>query len=163
MASNQPPADKSSPGDARPRDSGPPLEHPASAASLAAGHETSDVRVRAILAMGLGMAIGGAIAHASLWYLFHHFRYEARRSNPPVSPLAQTDQTPPSPRLQSAPLHDLAEFRQEKQRELQSYAWVDRRQKVVRIPIARAIELVAERGIPPTKAPAPPPPDSKAK
>jgi hypothetical protein len=32
--------------------------------------------------------------------------------------------------------------------ELNSYAWVDRRKQIVRIPIDRAMQLIAERGLP---------------
>jgi hypothetical protein len=38
---------------------------------------------------------------------------------------------------------------------LTSYAWVDKKAGVARIPIDRAIEIVTERGLPPSK-PMPP-------
>lgn len=55
---------------------------------------------------------------------------------------------PPEPRLQPTPPRDLAEFRESEERFLHSYGWINKEEGVVRIPIERAIELVATRGIP---------------
>ena len=55
---------------------------------------------------------------------------------------------PPAPNLQAQPPVDLAEFRARQEQILTTYAWIDRDKGVVRIPIERAIDLVAERGLP---------------
>jgi hypothetical protein len=53
-----------------------------------------------------------------------------------------------APRLQvSAPL-DLSKFRKREEAELNTYGWVNRTSGVVRIPIARAMDLVLKRGLP---------------
>src|SRR5690348_8975891 len=49
------------------------------------------------------------------------------------------------PRLQSAPQLDIAAYRAQKRAELDSYRWIDRERGIVAIPIARAMELLAER------------------
>jgi hypothetical protein len=54
----------------------------------------------------------------------------------------------PSPRLQVDPRQDLAAWRRAENERLSSYGWVDRDQKVVHIPIDRAIAVIAERGLP---------------
>ncbi len=51
-----------------------------------------------------------------------------------------------SPRLQSDPAGDLRRYRQEQRTALQSYAWVDRGRGLARIPIKRAMEIIAARG-----------------
>lgn len=51
----------------------------------------------------------------------------------------------PAPRLQSAPASDLSALRQQKNAMLDEYRWIDRRGGVVRIPIDRAMQLLAER------------------
>ncbi len=50
---------------------------------------------------------------------------------------------PPEPRLQVDPAAELEALRRREREILTSYAWVDRRHKIVRIPIERAMELTA--------------------
>ena len=50
-----------------------------------------------------------------------------------------------------AAARELAEFRLRQAKLLSSYGWVDREAGVVRIPIDRAMDLVAERGLPTRK------------
>ena len=49
------------------------------------------------------------------------------------------------PDLQAAPQPDLAHYRAEKQRQLESSGWVDRAHGVVHIPIEDAMDLLASR------------------
>lgn len=55
--------------------------------------------------------------------------------------------TPPEPRLQLDPPEDLAQFRAEEDKRLNSYYWVDKEKGLVHIPISQAIKEVAEKGI----------------
>ena len=55
---------------------------------------------------------------------------------------------PPMPRLQSAPITDLKDMRAAEDQILSGYGWVDQQHGVVRIPIDRAIDLLAQRGLP---------------
>ena len=57
---------------------------------------------------------------------------------------AVTEAMPPPPRLQTHAPEDLAALREEKQAALSGYAWVDRPRGVARIPIERAMALLAE-------------------
>jgi hypothetical protein len=59
-----------------------------------------------------------------------------------------TAETKSFPRLQLAPPEELKKFRAREDAELNTYGWIDRTAGVVRIPVARAIELVLERGLP---------------
>ena len=54
---------------------------------------------------------------------------------------------PPMPRLQPAPIGDLKDMRAAEQQILTGYAWVDQAHGVVRIPIERAMDLLAQRGV----------------
>ena len=54
----------------------------------------------------------------------------------------------PGPNLQLNPPDDLRSFRAREDAELNSYGWVDRTNGVVHIPITRAMELIAQRGLP---------------
>jgi hypothetical protein len=55
--------------------------------------------------------------------------------------------TPPEPRLQLDPSEDLAQFRAEEDRRLNSYYWVDKDKGLVHILISQAMKEVAEKGI----------------
>ena len=52
------------------------------------------------------------------------------------------------PRLQVSAPQDLARFREQEEAELTTYGWIDRTSGVVRIPIARAMDLVLQQGLP---------------
>ena len=74
---------------------------------------------------------------------------EARRSGP-ANPLAALEgrRLPPAPRLQVNPARDMAELRRAEDRVLKGYGWVDEAAGIARIPIDRAMAIVAERGLP---------------
>ena len=75
-------------------------------------------------------------------------RTGSQRLDTPVHPLAPAQETPPPPNLQVHPSRDLTEYEKTILRQLDSYGWIDKPQGIVHIPIERAIELTAERGLP---------------
>ena len=50
--------------------------------------------------------------------------------------------------LQADPTADMVKFAREEEAAVSSYAWVDRAAGVAQIPVSRAVEIVAERGLP---------------
>jgi len=118
--------------------------------SRARGHELRDVSPRwamsivlvLLVLVGIAIVVAVALKGAMLGRL--------AEESPPANPLAATygAKAPPPPRLQVDPLHDLAELHASEDALLESYGWVDRSVGVVRIPIERALELTAERGLP---------------
>ena len=54
----------------------------------------------------------------------------------------------PKPDLQMNPHADLVAFRAREDAELNGYGWINRTSGVVRIPIERAMDLIAQRGLP---------------
>jgi len=50
--------------------------------------------------------------------------------------------------LQANPAVDMQRFREQEQRKVSTYGWVDERRGIVRIPVERAMEMVAQRGLP---------------
>jgi hypothetical protein len=61
----------------------------------------------------------------------------------------------PNPKLDVSPQLDLQQMKAREDSILNSYGWVDRNAGVVRIPIARAMELLAERKLPVRQPPRP--------
>jgi hypothetical protein len=83
------------------------------------------------------------------WYVVRIMSDRELRNPPVVSPLAQTlPEQPPEPRLQNIPAADLQKLQMTEQEILSNYAWIDEKGGIVRIPIERAMDLLAERGLP---------------
>jgi hypothetical protein len=118
--------------------------------------EESDVSATGVIAAGASLLIGLWIIVFLLYFYFHFLAvHRAKVSPPPLAVAAHGYYPlPPAPRLQPLPRHDLQEFRAYEAFVLNNYAWGDKRKGSVRIPIERAMEILAQRGIPPQNAPA---------
>ncbi|HUH94335.1 MAG TPA: hypothetical protein VL742_14480 [Casimicrobiaceae bacterium] len=99
--------------------------------------------------VGFALAVVGLIAVALAVALAVH---ELLRHRPEVTPGARLQPASSVPRLQSNGVEDLKAFNAEKAKLLHSYAWIDRDAGVVRIPIERAMSLLAQRAEPPSTA-----------
>lgn len=114
------------------------------------GHEERDVTFRPIVWAGAGAVVVVALVFVLVrWTFVADLAHDAAQS-PPANPLTASygRQLPPEPRLQTHPIRDLRDLRAAEDAILTSYGWVDRKTGIVRIPIARAMELLAERGLP---------------
>ncbi len=122
----------------------PPVDNPE------VDHETSDVNIRAILGFGDALFVFAVIIHFVIWILFGYFEGREAKGVAPDYPLAVTQGTrlPPEPRLQVSPREDLRDFRAREDEILKSYGWVDTNAGIVRIPIAEAMKLTVQRGLP---------------
>lgn len=119
------------------------------------GHETSDAEIGLVVKFAVFLAVVSAIV-AVLMVGFHKYLVARQTAaNPPQHPMAvgRQDPLPPPPRLQSYPFSDITALRREEDQLLNRYSWVDRNAGIVRIPVERAIELLAERGLPHRSAP----------
>jgi len=112
-----------------------------------AGYERRDVHIPGLTAFFVSLMIfmvGALIIGVGL---HKGYLYIERSRKADVSPLADLKRQPPAPRLQVDPTADMVHFRAIEEKALTTYGWVDKQQGVVRLPIDRAIELVAERGL----------------
>jgi hypothetical protein len=109
------------------------------------GHETTDVHVWEVGKFGIAL---GLLCVASLGLLFGLFRYFQARDNTAMVKQIDPVRTFPQPQLQTTPKLDLKAIRDAEDQTLATYGWVDRDKGVVRIPIERAMELLAQRGLP---------------
>jgi hypothetical protein len=120
-----------------------------------------EIQLKKIAATGLWLAVVIAVSMVLVWLLAVRLRASGRAADPPPSPLPEASERrlPPTPRLQASPERELAALREEEERLLAGYGWVNEAGGVARIPVARALELIAERGLPETPPqPAPPQP-----
>ena len=123
-------------------------EHGPTHESLRRRHEQRDLRIRTLL---LGLVVLGVLVGASVLAmkgLQELAESRARVREPQPSPLAETDVVPPQPRLESTPGEVLARLRALETMQLNSYGWVDRPSGIAKIPVHRAMEIIAERGLP---------------
>jgi hypothetical protein len=119
------------------------------------GHEHTDASVGIIVKFGLWLAISAVVISAGMYLLFALFVTRSEEMTPEF-PLAvgQERRLPAAPRLQQFPVNEYYEFRQQEDAVLQQYGWVDKETGVVRMPIADAMKLAVERGLP-ARAPQP--------
>jgi hypothetical protein len=111
------------------------------------GYETRDVNARAIIFFGIVLFLVLVLSFVSMRWLFGYFS-TTQALGPAASPFSNSRTLPPEPRLQVQPAVDLNQVRQSQEELLHSYGWVDRANGKVRIPIARAMDLIVERKLP---------------
>jgi hypothetical protein len=108
------------------------------------GHERTDVSIRPIVVAGTILVAVTLAAFLVVAVQLRILAGQAARRDPAPSPLAAArPERPPEPRLQTAPGADLQAMRAAEEAALGSYGWVDRQAGLVRIPLARAQELLA--------------------
>ncbi len=141
------------------------------AVDISAGYEVSDVKVTgivvflvalgtfvvvtALLCYGIGAAINAHLnkedGPTNKWSQTVNIRQLGNMpSNPEMqNKVAELTQSFPTPRLQADDGNqDLAELHEREDLLLDHYSWIDRSKGTVRIPIERAMELIAQRGLP---------------
>jgi hypothetical protein len=115
--------------------------------SSGAGHELRDVEMKYVYGIMAGVGVLTIVGMLVTWL---YVKAEDRaRVQPQISPLAATlPQHPPEPRLQSKPAKDFAAYRAGEEEILKNYALLDEKGEVIRIPIEKALEIIAQRGLP---------------
>jgi hypothetical protein len=118
--------------------------------AAASGHEHTDVNVWMIVQFAIWLTGSALVVHVLMWLLFVWFVDTREAIRAPEFPLAvgQEQRLPAGPRLQRFPANEIFEFRQREGSALNSYGWIDRNAGTVHIPIAEAMRLTVERGLP---------------
>lgn len=114
------------------------------------GHEHTDANVSMIVQFAIWLTVSAVLVHIAMWFMFALFVNRSERQGAPEYPLAieQGPRLPAGPRLQRFPANEIYQFRLQEEAALGSYGWVDRNAGTVRIPIADAMRLTVERGLP---------------
>jgi len=121
------------------------MDHTAHHSPNGAGHEQSEVSVRLIVVSLAFLAVATAIVFVLVIGIFRYFydtysTEEATKLSRPV--------VPPEPRIEVAPYEQLQELRVKEDHILSTYAWVNKDSGTVRVPIDKAIDLLAAKGLP---------------
>lgn len=111
-------------------------------------HEISTVQVKPIVLFAVILAVTALATFATVKVLLDYMNFNHARVDVPISPLANPEQVPPAPHLQVSSGQDLLELHAKESTALTSYRWINKDQGVVGIPVEKAIELLAQRGLP---------------
>jgi hypothetical protein len=126
--------------------------------------EHDDLRGKPIISFFVWLAVLCVVISFLLRGLYSFLDADARAHQPPLSPLAPASNPDtrslnkaevrtevrrvfPNPRLEDDERGELKNLLLDQEQELTSYGWVDEKAGVVRIPIERAMQLVADRGL----------------
>lgn len=125
-----------------------------------AGFERQDLTSRPIYGFLISLAVIGVLVYYVIWGVFWALDTYNKKNQPPTSPLVQVqgdtrivppghvEETFPEPRLEVNERAEINDFRLREEQALNSTGWVDQSAGVVHIPITRAMELIAQRGLP---------------
>jgi len=116
-------------------------------------HERGDIDIFQISAFGLGLFISCAVVAVAMWAMFHFLNHREDLASRPSAMASEKQSLPPEPRLQGinrpvSPHVEMQELRAEEDTILSSYGLLDPTKGVARIPVAVAIELTAQKGLP---------------
>jgi hypothetical protein len=112
------------------------------------GYEPYEQAIRPVVLFTLGLAAATVLVLWLMKVAASELGREAREGSHAIHPLAEAGDVRPKPLLQETPALDLERFRAKEEETLSTYGWVDRSSGVVRIPIERAMEIVAREGLP---------------
>jgi hypothetical protein len=120
---------------------------------LAAVEVDREIQFRQLLWMGLGLVAVTFASGVVVFFLLRGFLQSERAAAGPPPLIAAPPAVVSGPQLLARPEHELARVRQLEAEQIDSYGWIDAQQGLVRIPIDRAIDLVAAQGLPSRQTP----------
>jgi hypothetical protein len=111
---------------------------PEASGNLVERHKPLDLRPRLVLAVGLG-TLGFLVVSLGAIWLFQAWMGLSEARFTPVQPF-------PEPHLQSDPAGERRAYQAAQRGRLEGYAWADKERGLVRIPVSRAMAMIAARG-----------------
>ena len=134
--------------------------HPANSTGNGA-YERRDIGAGGVLYFLLGLAVAGLIVYFIVEGLFVYLDKRSEAQQTPVNPLVtnapvDTRRIPkdypqgafPNPKLEEDERGQLNGIRLKEEQTLSTYDYIDKNAGTVRIPIDRAMDLIAQRGLP---------------
>lgn len=120
-----------------------------------AKHEPTDIGVRGIVIFSVGLIALGVVIHYALGLLMEDYAKQESKIRAAVLPRLAAPVEIPRPHLQADPAADRLKVQAEQLAQLNGYGWVDREAGIARIPIDRAMDILARTGLPEIKEPQP--------
>lgn len=123
-------------------------ESEATQKAIEAGHEERDLSPKSIVVFALSLAGTIALVIWVCYALFTHFSTVQMKTQTPASPLVIPPKQVPGPQLVVRSGEEYQRLLAAEEALLKSYGWVDRDKGLVHIPIERAIDILAQKGLP---------------
>ncbi len=126
------------------------------------GFERQDLSAQGVYAFLISLVVGGVLVYLVVLGLYKFMDARQRARQPQLNPLVHSTETDtrivspteitkfPEPRLERNERLEIKDFRLKEEQTLNSYGWVDEKAGVLHIPIERAMQLIAQRGLPTT-------------
>jgi hypothetical protein len=125
------------------------------------GYERRDISPAGVLYFLAGLAVAGLLSYFLVTGLYSYLEKRSESEQAPVNPLvtnapADTRRIPkdypqstfPNPKLEEDERGQLNGIRLKEEQTLSTYDYIDQKAGTVRIPIDRAMDLIAQRGLP---------------
>jgi hypothetical protein len=113
------------------------------------GYETTDAGVSGIMWSGVGLFALMVFSFILIWFVFDSLSTRHAEETKPTSPLFTGERVlPPEPRLQVVPEIENQAIIAAQDSVIHEYGWASRDDGIVRIPVAEAMKLTVERGLP---------------
>lgn len=124
------------------------------------GFELQDIGSGGVIAFFITLVVIVLLANVIIRGIYKGLDYYAKNHQEAASPMMtmptgdmrvinpSESQKFPEPRLETNERMEINEFRLKEEQTLRSYDWVDKDAGTVRIPIDRAMQLIAQRGLP---------------
>ena len=139
-----------------PQNAREPADNPELQRAVRLGHEPKDVNIKglfifagALLATLAAIFIGLIVLFEGYQYVDHWLNARRARTEPGAESRVHIRPDYAGPLLQVKPEEDLRWMTTHNAQDLDGYGWVDRAKGVVRVPVDRAMDLIAQRGLPP--------------
>ena len=123
--------------------------------SAPVGHEPSTINVRTIVFFAVSLALMVGVVQIVIAVTMNWISHDEAVVDEQYPERHSTDIGRfPTPRPQVDPVQELADIKRQELERLQSYGWVDQPAGIAHIPIDRALEILATKGLPKIPAPA---------
>ena len=109
------------------------------------GHETKEVSVPFVFVSLSALIIGTFLVSLLVIGIFQFFK---STYHPEQVAKESVQVVPPEPRVEEHPAQQLQTIRTREDHILSTYALIDKNQGIVRVPIDRAIDMLAQKGVP---------------
>ena len=109
--------------------------------------ETTDFNLKYIVYSAAALLVGLAVVLAGATWVFKTFVKHDEREQVIRSEVQPVQVGPREPKLQINPEQENQEYLAEQRQTLSTFGWVDQGSGIARIPIDRAMDIVAQEGL----------------
>ena len=106
-----------------------------------------EIQYKQLIWLGVGLVIVAVISGVVVFFMLRGFVQWGDRTAGPAPVMEAAPQTMPGPKLLARPERERSRVRAAEDERLKAYGWIDQAGGVAHIPIERALEIAAQRGV----------------